>query len=220
MTSIRGTPPGRAGRVWLHHRLEVAERGAGLLENKLRILAAEEQRFALLVARNEREWTEAVAEADLWLSRARVISGQRGLRLAAAPSPAAVEVQWETTMGVHYPSRALTQIPEPPLDAATPDNSALVLARQAYQRAIVVGADYATAARALSAVRHEVNATRRRLRALEKRWTPRLVDATNRLADDLEEQEREDGIRMRWGANRMASGQSGTSQSHDPRSPP
>ena len=145
MTIVRGMPPGRTGRVWLHHRLEVAERGAGLLENKLRILAAEEQRFALLVARDEREWTSAVAEADRWLSRARVIGGQRALRLAATHSPAAVEVQWETTMGVQYPAHASTRLPDPPLDTATPDNTALVLAQQAYQRALVVGAYYAAA---------------------------------------------------------------------------
>ena len=35
--AVRGQPPGRAGRVWLQRRLDVASRGATMLETKLRI---------------------------------------------------------------------------------------------------------------------------------------------------------------------------------------
>jgi V/A-type H+/Na+-transporting ATPase subunit D len=31
-------PPGRAGKLWLTRRLQVARRGAGLLDRKLQIL--------------------------------------------------------------------------------------------------------------------------------------------------------------------------------------
>lgn len=202
MTAIHGLPPGRAGRVWLARRVSVAARGADLLETKLRILAAEEQRFALLVERTEREWLAAVADADRWMGRARLLSGQRGLRLAAAGPPAEVSVRWDTTMGVRHPERATTLLPEPPPDAATPDSTALVLARSAYREALQRGADHAAALAALRAVRAEVRATRRRLRALERRWVPRLERARHTLADALEEQEREEGMRMRWGARR------------------
>lgn len=203
MTTIHGLPPGRAGRVWLARRISVAGRGADLLETKLRILAAEEQRFALLVERTEREWVAAVADADRWMGRARLISGQRGLRFAAAVSPAQVSVRWDTAMGVRYPAGAATRLPDPPPDAATPDSTALVLARSAYREALQRAADHAAALAALRAVRTEVQATRRRLRALERRWVPRLEDARHALADALEEQEREEGMRMRWAARRL-----------------
>jgi vacuolar-type H+-ATPase subunit D/Vma8 len=200
MTTLRGLPPGRSGRVWLSRRLDVAERGAGLLETKLRILAAEEQRFALLVERTQREWRAAVQDADLWMSRARVISGQRGVRFATPADRSDVSYGWETTMGVSYPSGASLRLPQPAADAATPDSSALLLAREAYQRALAVGAEHAAASAALESVRTEVSTTRRRLRALQKRWTPRLEGAQRALAEALEEAEREDGVRMRWGA--------------------
>ncbi len=206
MNTIRGQPPGRAGRVWLRRRGEVAQRGAGLLESKLRILAAEEQRFALLVTRTERAWVAAVEEAERWMRRAVLLSGQRGLRLATDARPATVDIAWATTMGVHYPERALLHLPEPAPDAATADNSALIQARLAYREALDTAAAHAVATAALQAVQSEVAATRRRLRAIEKRWIPRLDEAHRRLSETLEEQEREDGVRMRRGAGRGAPG--------------
>jgi V/A-type H+-transporting ATPase subunit D len=197
VSAIHGQPPGRAGRVWLRHRHDVAQRGAGLLETKLRILAAEEQRFSLLVARTERRWTAAVADAEVWMRRAVLVSGQRGLRFAADAQPADVSLTWVTTMGVHYPEHARVSLPEPAPDASTPDNSALVQARSSYRDALEAAAAHAVATEALRAVQTEVLATRRRLRAIEKRWLPRLDEAQRRLGESLEEQEREDGVRMR-----------------------
>lgn len=221
MTAIRGMPPGRAGRVWLRRRLEVAERGAGLLETKLRILAAEEQRFMLLVERTEQEWLSSVAEAETWMARGRLLGGQRSIRLAGPASPAHVYVDWDTTMGVQYPASAHTRLPDPPPDAPTADNSALVMTRTAYREALRRGAEHAAASAALDAVRAEVVSTRRRLRALEKRWTPRLEEARAGLAETLDEQEREDGVRMRWSARRLSAGRtqraSGADEGGNPR---
>lgn len=49
-----GVPPGRAGRLWLRRRLAAAERAVELLERKLRILRAEQDRLALLAQRTGR----------------------------------------------------------------------------------------------------------------------------------------------------------------------
>ena len=204
MTGVRGLPPGRAGRVWLERRLDVAHRGIGLLETKLRILAAEEQRFDLLVQRTRRTWESSVAEAEVWMSRARVLSGRRGARFAAPPPSARVDVHWQATMGVRFPAGARVHVAEAGPDAPTPDCSALALARDAYAQALTAAAEYAAAAAAQDAVHAEVTATRRRLRALERRWTPLLTDARRTLADSLEESEREDGVRLRWAAGRLA----------------
>ena len=205
MTAVRGLPPGRAGRVWLDRRLEVAERGTGLLETKLRILAAEEQRFELLAARTRREFEARVADAELWMSRARVLSGRRGIRFAASGQPASVDVAWQSTMGVRFPAGARAYRAEPRPDAATPDSSPLAVADDAYATALRAAADHAAAHAALGAVHAEVRDTRRRLRALERRWTPRLTQARRNLAASLEESEREDGVRLRWAAGRLTS---------------
>ncbi len=209
MTAVRGLPPGRAGRVWLERRLDVAQRGTGLLETKLRILAAEEQRFDLLVARTRRTWESRVAEADLWMSRARVLSGRRGVRFAAPASLARVDVRWQATMGVRFPAGAVVREADAGADAPGPDSSPLALARDAYAQALTAAADYAAAAAALDAVHAEVTATRRRLRALERRWTPLLAGARRTLADSLEESEREDGVRLRWAAGRLSTSPNG-----------
>ena len=107
-------------------------------------------------------------------------------------------------MGVSYPSGAAVRPPVAEPDESTPDSSALVLARRAYLHALTMGAEHAAASAALEAVHVEVATTRRRLRALQKRWTPRLEQAQRVLAEALEEAEREDGVRMRWSAARIA----------------
>ena len=203
MTAIRGQPPGRTGRMWLRHRLEVADRGSTLLETKMRILAGEQQRFALLAQRTQRRWEQAVAEADRWMARASLLGGRRGLRFADDGRPAQVLLSWDTTMGVSYPSGSHVVMPDPLPDAPTPAGTALVRARQAYRSAAVAAVDHAVATAAMAAVEQEMAATRRRLRAIEDRWMPRLDEASRAVTEALEEQEREEGMRMRWAAERL-----------------
>jgi V/A-type H+-transporting ATPase subunit D len=202
MATIHGVPPGRAGRVWLRHRRAVAERGSDLLETKLRILAAERERAALQAEGTAREWAVAAEEADRWLLRAALLGGRRGLRLAVDREPAAVHLTWATTMGVTYPDDTEVVAPEPDPDAATPDGAALVAARRAARQGLAAAAAHAAATAALEALDAEVRVTRRRLRALQERWLPRLDEATASLTEALEEQEREEGLRLRWAASR------------------
>ena len=55
MSTIR-VPPGRAGRLWLRARLDVAERGVSLLEQKVRILGDERRRLRALTEDTGRDW--------------------------------------------------------------------------------------------------------------------------------------------------------------------
>jgi V/A-type H+-transporting ATPase subunit D len=202
MATVHGVPPGRAGRVWLRHRQAVAERGADLLETKVRILTAEQDRAALLAERTARDWTAAAERAERWMLRAALLGGRRGLRLAVDREPAEVLLTWATTMGVTYPEGTEVREPEPDPDAATPDGTALVQARQVARRALEAAAAHAAATAALEALDVEVATTRRRLRALQERWVPALQDAAEALAEALEQQEREEGVRLRWAASR------------------
>ncbi len=194
--AVRGQPPGRAGRVWLQRRLDVASRGATMLETKLRILAAEEQRFSLLSARTEKAWVAAVRDAQRWETRAALLSGRRGLRLASASRPASIRVRWSSTMGVPYPDRALLVLPAEADEDATPDNSALVAARTSTRTAVEAAAAHAAATAALRALQAESRRTRRRLRALQLRRIPDLEKAIAGLAQTVEAQELEDAVRM------------------------
>ena len=47
MAKLLHMPPGRAGRLWLQHRLSTAQHGADLLDHKLGILRTEREQLAL-----------------------------------------------------------------------------------------------------------------------------------------------------------------------------
>lgn len=195
---LRGLPPGRPGRVWLRRRRAAATHGAELLEEKLRILVAEEQGIALRAERADRAWREAVAELDRWSTRAALLAGRSGLRPGTRAGRAEVDVDWRSTMGVRYPvvatCRLTPEVAAPAASAAVPEAAA------AAARAVAAAAEEAVARAALVAVRSEVASTRRQLRAVTLRWIPRLASAEAALAFALEDQEREEQLRLRWSA--------------------
>ena len=215
MARLRSVPPGRAGQVWLQHRLAVAERGADLLDQKLRILHGESLRLRLLTERTGATWTAAHHEAHTWLVRAALLSGERGLRLAAPDDDADVRIAWTHTMGASYPVSADVVVPSPSPHALPATNTALVAARQAYRQATDAAVQHAVAQAALRIVEAEEAATRHRLRALTTHWVPWLTSALAATRLGLEEQEHEDAVRLRWvHAN---AGAAATGQAEGPR---
>ncbi|MFI7413432.1 V-type ATP synthase subunit D [Streptomyces sp. NPDC049627] len=199
MTGARRTPPGRAGRLRLRHSLDVAERGADLLEQKLRILRSEHQRLLRAEQEAARVWRDALPEAERWLLRGLLLSGERALDSAAAGiSPAEIAVHWATSMGVRHPASVTTSVPARPPTAAAPTNTAFVHAEAAYGRALRAAAEYAAAHAADELVGAEVLGTRHRVRALRRHWIPRLREALGQADLALEQAEHEDGVRRRW----------------------
>ncbi|HEX6472336.1 MAG TPA: V-type ATP synthase subunit D, partial [Streptosporangiaceae bacterium] len=69
--------------------------------------------------------------------------------------------------------------------------------REAGRAALAAACAHAAAAAAARTVDDEVAATRRRVRAIRNRWLPRLAAALADIELGLEEQEREDGARLR-----------------------
>lgn len=202
MPAIRRVPPGRAGRLWLAHRLAVAHRGADLLDQKLRILRADRRRLALLVEQTGQEWEAASREAEGWLVRTALVDGDRALRLSAAPSFAEVEVEWAHSMGVRYPSTARCVPPEPDPDANPVGSAALDRARAAFRRALEAAVQHAATEAAVAVMEAEERSTRRRLRAVQNRWIPRLEQAAAEVRNALEETEHAELVRMRWASGR------------------
>lgn len=196
-------PPGRAGRLRLRHRLEVAQRGAELLERKLRALQKEQQRRTRRVRDSGDEWTRRAGEADTWLLRAALLTGQRGLQLARPHESAVISVEWANTMGLRYPAQATCTLPSRMPDSpGLPSSAALIDAEKAYGAALAAAVRHAADRAALRAICAEVTATRHRVRALRRRWIPRLEDALSIVELELEEQERAEGLRRRWAAQR------------------
>lgn len=209
-------PPGRAGRLWLQHRISTAEHGAELLDHKLRILRTEREQLALQQDRMADEWATASREADMWLLRGVLLGGQRSVRLAAAAAPAEVHILWQQSMGVRYPAEATCTVPDPSPDALPTGNAALVAARDCYRRAAQAAVAQAALETAVRVLEAQETATRRRLRAIEDRWIPRLRQALTELQFKLDEDEHNDAVRLRWAAGNRTGADRGISNKGEP----
>jgi vacuolar-type H+-ATPase subunit D/Vma8 len=204
MTTALRTPPGRTGHIWLRERLDVARRASDVLEEKARVLAAEERRLRVLERRSRRDWEEAWAEASRWLLRSALLGGRRGLAVARAHRAGEIDVRirWGSNMGATYPTEAACHPPDGSATALSAGTSALHFAALAHREAATAAVRYAADRRALDVVRRELSVARRRQRAIERRWIPRLESALERLELSLAEEEREDIVRARWASQR------------------
>lgn len=192
-------PPGRAGRMWLRRRADTAARGRDQLDRKLRILIPEQQRLRIHADRSRAAWATACEGARTWLLRATLLGGQDAVRNATPPQPVGVEIIWTTAMGLSYPAdvRLVDPPAQPPAPAA---NAAVAPTADAFRAALLAGVRSAAAQEALRRVDTEIAVTRRRLRALDKRWLPWLNDSLIALNLSLEQAEQEDGMRLRRAA--------------------
>ena len=168
-----------------------------LLDQKLRVLHAQTERRAVVVADTGRAWAEASAEAAVWLERAALLGGERAVRLAGGGPPVDVVLSWTWTMGVRHPDGGTCSFPPDP-DELPAANAPVVLARVAHRRALEAAVQHAAAQAALRLLQAEERATRRRVRALEDRRQPLLRNALRDRELALEDQEPADWIRLRW----------------------
>ncbi len=202
-------PPGRSGRIWLTHRLELARRGAELLDQKRHVLLAELVTLDSLVVATRREWEDSAKEARRWLGRAALTGGERQLRLALEriDRPAELDLTWRSSMGVVYPNQVAARLPELPDIASLGGSSALALAAVAHHRAVHAALRNAAAEAGYRRISRELSATVRRLRAIERRWIPRYEEALAERQLALDEAEREDVVRTRWAVSRPSVGE-------------
>lgn len=206
MTAPGRVPPGRAGRIWLQRRLDLAGRAASRLDQKLRILRTEQAHAALQVERTRPVWEERCRAAETWLLRAAVLTGRTGLEPASAPPLADVTVAWTTAMGATYPTDAVCVLPEPDPDQAPTSSAAVIEAASAYRSALDAAVRHAVAEWAARAIDAEVRTTSLRLRGVQDRWIPRLDEALRRLRLGLDEAEQAEGVRLRWAARQQGRG--------------
>jgi V/A-type H+-transporting ATPase subunit D len=194
---MRRIPPGRAGVLWLRRRLAVAERGTTLLRQKLTILAQQASRLREDRDATAHAWQTLDADARTWLTRAALLGGEPAVRPATGTAPLTVELRWTTVMGLRYPAEPIVHLPDQPADRPALGSAALVRAEALYRDAAVAAVRHAAAAAALAAVETETAATRQRLRALERRWIPRLTQALGAAELQIAELEAADAVRRR-----------------------
>ena len=190
-------PPGRMGRLWVLNRLDLAERGVTLLEQKLHLLTTLQEELQRKAEQSRHDWQQACREADMWGLRAVLLGGQNAIDLAVTIAPASVTVQWGVTAGVRYPDVAACVLPPENDPAVIYPTSASVQATRAYRAAVVAAAKCAAAQAAFRTVEQEVYTTRLRARALSRHWLPLLQQELARIELELEEEDRDGAIRVR-----------------------
>ncbi|WP_063711804.1 V-type ATP synthase subunit D [Nocardia sp. BMG111209] len=192
MTRLR-VPPGRAGRVWLRDRIELADSALSLLEQKQAILG---DRLAELRTEGERtraDWAAAAAAARIRQTRAALLGGQWSLLLAGAGQSAELTVGSATVAGVRYPDAVQLSVPDDPSGCAA-TGATTEAARAATIAAVDAAARHAVATAAVQAVEDELTATGLRVRALRHRRIPALHTALAELDLALEERERTERV--------------------------
>ena len=196
--------PGRAGRLWLVRRLEIATRGVEVLDQKRQTLLREQQRLSETLERSARAWELEARNAIEWNDRALALAGERRLQLATrhAAGRSEVAVEWRNALGALVPAGASVRFSMSPDFVALGGGSVVALAAGAHEQAAVAAADYAAARAAHDAITAELTATTRRQRAIERRWIPEHEKALHRLELALDEREREDIARVRWALDR------------------
>jgi V/A-type H+-transporting ATPase subunit D len=193
-------PPGRAGRTWLVGRLEIARRGAELLDRKRQALLREQARVSNEADAARRAWREAAERAELWSARAAVLDGAGRLELLArhVEQPATLEVGWSNLMGARLLSLDAVVVPEPLPVSALGGSSAAVIAARACGEATQAAARWAVSEHAEHELSAELGRTARRLRGLRDRLIPELEAALAGLNLVLDENQREQAARVRW----------------------
>jgi len=198
-------PPGRAGRIWLVGRLEIARRGAELLDRKRQVLLRELARVRAEAADARQGWHDAAAQVAQWSGRAAMVDGCGRLELLArhVHEPASLELSWTNMMGARLPAVEGISIPDPPPLSALGGSSATVLLARACAEATRAGARYVAAERAEVELAAELRRAARRLRALQHRWIPQHEAALASLDLALDENQREQSVRARWVIRRL-----------------
>lgn len=206
------TSMGRAGKVRVERRLVTARHGARLLERKQRILADELERLQLRAELTRTQWEELAGEAALWLRRAAALDGSGRIGTAAPLEQAGVQLRWGSTMGVAYPEDPECQLPEA---APAGGSSALSYTAAVHRSALEAGVRYAAVQRAERLLTAELAATRTRQRAVENRWIPRLEQELMDIRRQLDAQELEESLRLRWAADLNTGSTPGPAQDAD-----
>ncbi|GAA4024554.1 hypothetical protein GCM10023063_00690 [Arthrobacter methylotrophus] len=190
---------GRAAKVRIERRLVTARHGARLLDRKQHILADELERFQLREELTRSEWEALAREAALWLRRAAALDGTGQIEAAAPSEAAEVQMRWASAMGVPYPEDPECQLPAAPNAGGS---SALSYAAVVHRKALEAGVRFAAVQRAEMLLTAELAATRIRQRAVENRWIPKLENELLAIRRQLEAQELEESLRLRWAADR------------------
>lgn len=188
----------------LRHRLETAARGRDILDERRAVLQRELPGARAAAERARTELQARLAEARALLVRAAVCSGGDEVERAvgAQLAEASVTLRRENVMGVTVPTVEEIDVPPPPDVGPLGTSVAMDLAVERFRQVLAAAVTAAVAEERHRRLSEEARRTARRVATLDHVWLPRLRRDIRRVADALEEAERDELARTRWAASR------------------
>jgi V/A-type H+-transporting ATPase subunit D len=190
------------GLLEVRARHGVATKGARLLRAKREVLAGELWKLMRLVLEGRARLDEALREAVKALGLARALDGEAALEslACAAGREVPIQVSVRRVWGVPTPTVAA-----PPLaraadgrgSSATSWGPAGAEAARRHEEALEVLLRIATRELHLARLGEEIQATSRRINALEQLLLPALGREAARIEGALDERDREDAVRLK-----------------------
>jgi V/A-type H+-transporting ATPase subunit D len=199
---VTAEPTTRLALLAVRGRLAVALSGARLLRGKREVLATELFRLLREVAAGRSRLDAALREAGRALALARGLDGEEALESLAAAGARDVPVEVETRkvwgLPVHRVSGPRLRR-EAAARGASPASWGLTAGDAARRHEEALEVLLAIASRELHMERlgEEIQATTRRINALEQVLAPRLRAEAERIASALEERAREEVVRRK-----------------------
>jgi V/A-type H+-transporting ATPase subunit D len=191
----------RADRLHLIDRLDLAHHAAELLHGKEQALQRERVRLEAHADRARQDWIDSCGRAAVWLQRARCLgaSEEIAMLVSQGPRPAQLAIDWQSSMGITYPDSVEYT---PGRQQAMSATAAIGPAAEAHHEALRCAATHASTTTALTRLDDELAATRRRRRAISERLVPSLETQLDALDLHLDEQDREEALRVHLAAGR------------------
>jgi V/A-type H+/Na+-transporting ATPase subunit D len=199
---VNRIPATRMGLLEVRARRDVAARGARLLRAKREVLAGELVRMVREVLEGRTRLDEALREAVKALELGKALDGEPRLESLAwnAGREVPVSVTLRRVWGVATPSIASPALLRAPGERGASPASWGPSAAEAARR-FELAADHLLriASRELHLARlgEEIQATSRRINALEQLLLPQLGAEARRVASALDERDREDAVRLK-----------------------
>mgnify|MGYP001598031699 CR=1 FL=1 len=190
-------PATRSSLLVTRARRRIAERGASIIRGKRSALANELFRVLSGVIEGRHLVERRLGEATRALELARAIEGEGALTILAldAAREVPVEVRLLKVWGVPTPeleAPSLTRTPEARGGTAGERGLCAVEAAEQHELALEALLDVASRELLLRRLGDEIRETSRRINALEQEILPALAAEARRIADALEEREREE----------------------------
>jgi len=199
---VSRSPTTRMGLLEVRARRAVAAKGARLLRAKREVLAGELWKIMREVLEGRARLDESLREAVKALGLARALDGEAALEslALAAGREVPIQVSVRRVWGVPTPS-----VSSPPLarpadgrgTSATSWGPAGAEAARRHEKALEVLLRIASRELHLARLGEEIQATSRRINALEQLLLPALGGEASRIEGALDERDREDAVRLK-----------------------